>query len=158
VLDEPRYRRIGEEARNLGSRNAELAGPHDLALAHRDATADLRQILAERGAGEQPLHLAEPTIGLQPLRPAKHLPQCLDVGREPGEAVQRVLRRIAPTRSRGLGADRCLGELQHPLGGDECAGTGVEVDAGGHDCSNALSVGHGERPRRNVEWGYCTAQ
>jgi hypothetical protein len=43
-------------------RQAEIGQPHDLALAHRNAAEDLRQILAEPDADQQLLDLAEPAL------------------------------------------------------------------------------------------------
>ena len=84
------------EAADLGARHAERRQPHGLDLAHGDAAGQLRQVLAEGGAGDHswPLHLGQTLLGLQPLGPAQYLPQRLHVGvRDPRKPVRRRRRR-----------------------------------------------------------------
>ena len=117
VLDKLGHSRPGEKARDLGCGNAELPRAHDLALAHGNAAADLREVLAEGRTDQQALHLTCAAVGFETLRPAEHLPERLDVGREPSEAVQCMLRAVAAPRRRRLRADRTPRELQEPLRG-----------------------------------------
>ncbi len=80
-----------DEARDRRLVEAELGKPNGLALAHRDATPDALEILAEREAEQHALELAERPGLIEAERPAAHLAQRLDVGREPGEAMDRML-------------------------------------------------------------------
>ena len=82
------------EAPDLCPRHAQRGQPHGLDLAHGDAACELRQVLAEGRGRDQPLHLAEPPLGLEPLGPAQHLPQRLHIGRHPREPVRGRLRRV----------------------------------------------------------------
>ena len=120
------------EAAQLGARHAERGQAHGLALAHGDAAGDLRQVFAEGGGQQQPLHLAEALLGLEPRAPAEHLAQRLDVGREPGQAVRGGLRRVeaagrrlvrtadlARCSRRSAAATACVGCLVDP-GGRGC--------------------------------------
>ena len=66
---------------------AEIGGPHDLALADRDAAENLRQIFAEPDADQQLFDLGEPPARLHARGIGGELPHRLDVGREPGEPV-----------------------------------------------------------------------
>ena len=82
-LDQHRHSRICKEFRDLRRWDPKLTRANDLALAHRNAAADLREILAERRTSEQLLHLAETPFRIQPPHPPEHLAQRFDVGREP---------------------------------------------------------------------------
>jgi hypothetical protein len=70
---------------------AEIGKTRDLALAHRYATEDLRQVFAEPDADDQFFDLAEPAFMLQPPRVSGKLPHRLDVGSEPSEPVRGAL-------------------------------------------------------------------
>ena len=83
---------------DLGAARADLTGAHDLALAHRNAAGDLRKIFRERDLENQRLDLAQLSGVFEPPRPAEHLAQGLDIGRDPGKAVRLVLRVIDATR------------------------------------------------------------
>ena len=48
---------------------------------------DLREVLAEGGLKDQLFDLAQALLVLQPPRPARHLAQCLDISRVPGQRV-----------------------------------------------------------------------
>ena len=96
---------------------AERREPDGLALAHRDAAGDAGEILAEADLEQPALELAEPARPVEPLRPALQLAQRLDVGREPGEAVDRVLlalqeRAVDRAVARHQSADRVGGARQ----------------------------------------------
>ena len=79
------------ELAHVGLRNAQRIGADDFDLAHRNAAGDLGAVFGERGDEEQLLELAEAAFARHAARPAVHLAQALDGGREPGEAVRRVL-------------------------------------------------------------------
>ncbi len=111
---------------NFPAGQAKLAEANDLALTHGDAACDLRQIFAEPGREQEPLELAERAGLLEPSRPAAHLPQGLDVSREPGEAVQGMLGGIGILGPR-LAAHTALGELEHALGGADGLVVGIET-------------------------------
>ena len=66
-------------------------------------------------ARDQPLHLAEPPLGLEPLGPAQHLPQRLDIGRDPREPVRGRLRRVQAAGRLHRLAHPGLGQMQQPL-------------------------------------------
>ena len=87
-------------ARRRPRRQAEIGQAHDLALAHRDAAEDLRQIFADADPDDQFFDLAERPFGLHPFGISRELPQRLDISREPGEAVRRALFAIEERRLR----------------------------------------------------------
>jgi hypothetical protein len=72
----------------------EVLRADDLALAHRDAAVELPEVFAEGDLVDQLLGLAELSLRLQPLGPALHLAQRLDIGGDPGEPVRRGLVRV----------------------------------------------------------------
>ena len=92
-----------------GSGEAEVGEPHDLALAHGDATEDLGQIFPGPDAHQKFLDLAEIFGRHQPLRIGRELPDGLDIGREPGKAVRGALLAIEHAGHRAT-LDR------HPVG------------------------------------------
>ena len=77
--------------RDLRAGDAQIREPDDLALAHRDAAEDLRDVLAEADAHRDRLELAEPPLAAQPLRIGGELAHGLDVGGEPREPVRGAL-------------------------------------------------------------------
>ena len=74
-----------------GFRQAEIGEADDLALVHRDAAENLREIFAEADAGQQLLGLAKAALGRHPPGIAAQLLDRLDIGGEPGEPVGGVL-------------------------------------------------------------------
>ena len=111
-------------AADLGARDAELLRPDQLELAHRDAAGDLRQVLGEGGGEDQLLELAESALGAEPSSPDVHLPQALDGGRQPREAVRLMLGIVDAPGCGDLGAYPGLGRLQDFVGGgDRALGT-----------------------------------
>ena len=77
----------------------EIGEPHDLALAHRNAAEDLRQIFAGADAHQKLFDLAETARSPScRSRIGGELAQRLDIGREPGEAVRGAL--LAVERAR----------------------------------------------------------
>ena len=97
----------------------------------------------ENGALERP----EPTSRLEPLRPALHLAQRLDVGREPGEAVGGVLLALQevavdPALAGHAGPDR-LGRARQQVGrGADRAGARLQE---GFRLVNARGLRHRHR-------------
>ena len=71
--------------------DAQIGQAHELALAHRDAARDLVEIFAKGDLMDQLLHLAELTLGLQPVGPMLHLAQRFDIGGQPCQPVHGVL-------------------------------------------------------------------
>ena len=69
------------------------------------------------GRDQEPLHLAEAARRLEPLRPAEHLAQRLDVGGAPRQPVRGGLRLVEVAGRRHLSAHRGLGMMQKALGG-----------------------------------------
>ena len=104
------------EAAQLGSGDAQRGDAHRLALAHGDAARHLRQVLAERGAEQQALHLAQAALALEPLRPAQHLPQRFDVGGKPRQPMGRGLHCIQPAGRIHLHARCNPGVVEQALG------------------------------------------
>ena len=98
-LDEPRaaHRRVAGRDQHLDlgraraprprRRQAEIGRAHDLALAHRNAAEDLREVFAEPDADQQFLDLAEPAGRLHALGIGGELAHRLDIGREPRQPV-----------------------------------------------------------------------
>ena len=72
-------------------REAEVGEADDFALVHRDAAEDLGEIFAEADPGEQLLGRAEAALLVHAPGVGGHFLDRLDVGREPGEAVDGVL-------------------------------------------------------------------
>ena len=104
--------------------------PHDLALAHRDAAADLPKVFAKGDLQDQLLQFTKIADFPQPGRPGVHLAQAFHISCNPRQAVRRVL-----VFFQGLAADAALNEshiaqigpgfLQHGLRGRD--GGGAEV-------------------------------
>ena len=112
------------EAAHVGARHAERLGTHGLDLAHGNAAGDLREVFAEGGGEQQLLDLAEAAFAVEPRAPAQHLAQALDGGREPGEAVRRMLCVVDAAGRCHCRAHADLGRLQHFVGGgDRSLGT-----------------------------------
>ncbi len=121
-FDEPRARRRRirpDERHHARTREGvgvpgchiEVAKPHHLRLAHRDAAQNLRRIFANAGLREQRFHLAEAASLGQALRIGRHLLDGLGVGGKPSEAVAGVLfaldrLRVERAIPRDPGADR----------------------------------------------------
>ena len=66
---------------------AQIARPHHLALAHRNAADDLGEVFAERDAHEMFLDFAERAVGDHALGVGGELAHRLDIGCEPGQPV-----------------------------------------------------------------------
>ncbi len=79
-------------AAHVGARHAEMLGTHKLELPHGNAAGDLREVFGEGGDENQLLELAEAAFAGKTRAPHMHLPQALDRGRQPGEAVRLMLR------------------------------------------------------------------
>ena len=73
--------------RDLGEREAEVGGTHDLALAHRNAADHLGQIFAETDPDQQVLRLAQSPRRLHSLRIGGELAHRLHVGGKPGKPM-----------------------------------------------------------------------
>ncbi len=91
-------------AATAAAREPEIGQPHDLALAHRNAAEDLREIFAEPDADEQLLDLAEAAGRMHALGIGGELADRLDIGREPGEPVGGALLAVEDAAD-GVGLD-----------------------------------------------------
>ena len=69
------------------SREPDVGGTHDFALAHGNATRNLGEVFADPDLDEQLLGLPEPAGGLHPLRVSCELAHGFDVSREPGQTM-----------------------------------------------------------------------
>ena len=78
--------------------DAEVAKPDDLALAHRNAADDLRQIFAGADPHQEILDLAETAGRAKPLRVGRKLADRLDIGGEPGKPVGGALLLVEQSR------------------------------------------------------------
>ncbi len=92
--------RARSEPRDIRGRHAQVRHADHFALAHRDATDNLRAVFAEPGEEQQRLHLAKLVRRGKPFGPALHLAQRLDIGRQPRKPVSLVLRIV---HAAGLG-------------------------------------------------------
>ena len=108
-------------------RQAEVAGPDELVLAHGDAAEDLVEIFAERGLDDQRLQVAHAAFRREPFAIARHLLERFDIGREPGQSVGRML--LALDRGR-----RQPAVFAHPVGD---APARLEIEAVGGLCRRA---------------------
>ena len=111
-------RSVARERLEIAGLQAEVGGPHHLALAHRNAAQDLRQIFGEAQLQDQPLALAEGAGALQAARPVERRAQRRHIGRKPRKAVRRVLiaierRRIDLSSRRQLRSERGPRPRQH---------------------------------------------
>ena len=142
VSDQMLDRRI-QARRHRGRRKPEIGQPDDLALAHRNATEDLRQIFAGADAHQKLLDLAEIVRRRKPLRIGRELAERLHIGREPGQAVGGALLAIERARI-GLA-------IPHHLLGDRPAGIGEQgFDGGPPGQFDQLAVGgHGRCGKRH---------
>ncbi len=140
ALDVARRHQPFERPRHaLGDRRGrepDIGRPHDLALAHRNAALDLREILADPDLDDELLDLAEAAAGVHALRIGRELADRLDIGGEPGKPVGRALLAIEDAADRvGLDADALAHGphriRQQPFGHQGgLAGQGDELDAG----------------------------
>ena len=69
------------------ARQSQIGGPHHLALAHRDAARNLRDIFSEPDANEQLLGLAKRSLAGHARGIGGKLTHRLRIGREPGEPM-----------------------------------------------------------------------
>ena len=88
----------------------QIGETHDLALAHRNAADDLRQIFAGADADQKLFDFAEIPDRRKPLHVGRKLTQRLDIGREPGQAVGGALLAIERARDRAAVAHHPLGD------------------------------------------------
>jgi hypothetical protein len=136
----------GEAAGDIGHRQAEIGGADHLALVHRDAAEDLRQILSEADADDEFLHLAEGARRGQTLGIGGELPDALHIGGQPGEAVGGALLALdggvgdAPALGH-QGAHRGHRLRQHGIHRDH--GALGEIDQGGRCILHGKRRAHG---------------
>ncbi len=102
---------------DFSTRHAERLGADDFELAHRNAARDLRAVLAEGREQDELFRLTEVAFLLEANGPQVHLAQRFDGGREPGEAVRRVLRFVDAADFLDPRADARLGEAQDAICG-----------------------------------------
>ncbi len=120
---------------------AERAQPDDLALAHRNAALDARQIFAERDREDQLLEVAQPARLLQARGPSLHLAQRLDIGCKPGEPVRGMLVTLEPL---GIGRAARCDQGTHAIGRPRQQDLGgIERSTG--RCQRCLPSGRFER-------------
>ena len=113
-----RRRRTAASALKAAQRSAiavQRIGAEELALAHRQAAGQLRQVFAEGRAQQQRFQLAEPAGRLQPLRPGQHLLQRAHVGRGPGHAVGARLFELQRAGLVGIGLLQRCAQRGHQL-------------------------------------------
>ena len=80
------------------ARQAEIGEADDLALAHRNAAENLREIFADADLRQQGFGFAEAALSRMRARIGGHFLDRLDIGREPGEAVGGVLLALRSSR------------------------------------------------------------
>jgi len=125
---------------------AEIAGPDEFQLAHRDAPGELVQIFAEADLQDQPFHLAKTSVGVETEGPSLQLAQCLGIGRHPGKPVGQ---RLVCLHQRGRyatilpyqGADDCIGLVKQVL--DRAQGRGGQCQRLGQQGGARLRFGNG---------------
>jgi hypothetical protein len=117
VSDQMLDRRV-QPRRHRGRRKPQIRQPDDLALAHRNAADDLRQIFAGADADQKLLDLAEIVRRRKPSRIGRELPQRFGVGCEPGQTMGGALLAVERTRI-GLA-------IPHDLLGDRPPGVGKQ--------------------------------
>jgi hypothetical protein len=105
------------EPAGLSSIHTHVPEPGRLSLAHWNAACNLRGIFGNAQCEEQHFKLTESASLSQPPSPASQLTHGLDIGREPGKPVGRMLASIETAAFRHLAPDRGFGRLKHPLGG-----------------------------------------
>ena len=154
-------------AGNLRRRKAEVARPHQFALAHRNPADDLGEIFAERDAHEVFLDLAERAGADHPFGIGGELAHGLHIGGEPGQPVGGALLAIEQAGDRVAFHHHPLAHLGHGIGQQGIEGGGrlaAEFDqlvfggeAGGSDRHGIL--GYGQRGAGNSDRHYaCSAQ
>ena len=92
------FDRIGAEAGGVPAGEAEGVRAHDLALAHRDASKDLVEVLADADAGQKLFRFAEPALGAHALGVGREFAHRDRVGGQPCEPVRRLLLGLQPIR------------------------------------------------------------
>ena len=125
------------------STSAEIRGPHDLALADRDATLDLGEIFAKADADDQLFDLRQQPALLHAPGISGELAHRFDIGRKPGEPVRRALfaveqtRRLPPLQHHplahlggGIRQQRLDGRGRGTRQGQEAAACGVRTKSG----------------------------
>ena len=117
-------------------REPDIGRPHDLALAHRNAALDLREILADPDLDDELFDLAEAAGRVHALGVGRELADRFDVGGQPGQPVGRALLAVEDAADGvGLDADALAHGphriRQQPFGHQGgFAGQGDELDAG----------------------------
>jgi hypothetical protein len=86
VLDVP-----VKASRDLRGAEPVVGRTYDLVLAHRNSAGDLREVLADADTDDVLFDLAELAGAAKTLRIAAELPDRLDIGRKPGQPVNRML-------------------------------------------------------------------
>ena len=152
---------------NLRGREAEIARPHQFALAHRNAADDLRQIFAERDAHQQFLDLAERAGLGHAFGIGRELAHRFNVGGEPGQPVGGALLAVEQAGNRLAGDGHPFAHLGHRVreqgierGGcfpaqlDQIEFVGGAGGGDGHGDPQAKDGGAGDRNRLYA----CSAQ
>ena len=85
------FERSGEPLGNRQARQPDIGRAHDLALAHRNAALDLREVFADPDLDDQFLDLAERAGIVHPLGVGRELAHRFDIGGEPGKSVRGAL-------------------------------------------------------------------
>ena len=131
--------------RHRARAQAQIGQAHDLALAHGNAAENLGQIFAGADAHDQVFDLAEIAGGDHPLGIGRKLPDRLDIGGEPGQAVGGALLAVEHAGHRVA--------LDRDPGGDGAAGIGKQRLGGGdrlvERCDQVLAGGHGGCGKRH---------
>ena len=133
-------------AATCAGRKAEIARPHQLALAHRNAADDLGEIFAERDAHEVFLDLAERAGAGHAFGIGGELAHRLDIGGEPGQPVGGALLAIEQAADRLACHHHPLAHLGHGIGQQGIEGGGrlaAEFDQVGFGGGAGGGDGHG---------------
>ena len=131
--------------RHRARAQAQIGQADDLALAHGNAAENLRQIFAGADAHDQIFDLAEIAGVDHPPGVGRKLPDRLDIGGEPGEAVGGALLAVEHPGHRAA--------LDRDPRGDGAAGIGKQRLGGGdrlvERCDQVLAGGHGGCGKRH---------
>ena len=125
LRDQPLDRGAAALRDGVGGKS-EIRRAHELALVHRNAAKDLREIFAEANARQQVFGLAESARLAHAPRIGGHLADRLHISREPGEAMHRMLLGLHLR-----GRQRALLRDAQPHGGDRIEMQRLDIGHGG---------------------------
>ena len=131
---------------DLIEREPEIARPHHLALAHRNAAEHLGEVFAEPDAHQQVFQLAEAAGRAHALRVGAELAHRLHIGRKPRKPVRGALLAVEQ-----LARDApVLGDARS----DRAGGVGKQrLDGGGRLAGACGQIGASVGTGRGEHWG-----